>query len=871
MILPYHYNSTALTLPYNPINRNTPHEMKTINPCNLLSVMAIVFLTISAIPAKADVKIFDGKNPVTYNLPGWLRQPVPQVAAGMFDSDMECITGRKPLNKDRAGSTVRIYNLAVASPGELEELRKAKVDVSRVKERKDAFCLKAHKGKLYAVGADDRGTAYAILEISRLAGVSPWIWWNDATPLKKSVISLPDNFASYQSPSVEYRGIFLNDEDWTLQPWSWMTFEKGQKTGTIGAKTYKEIFKLLLRLRANAIWPGMHGITTPFYFTEGAKETADSCGIAVGTSHCEPLMRNNVGEWKEKERGAYNYITNRQAVKGYWTERLREAGKFENMYTIGMRGIHDGHMEGVNTMEEKVSALQQVINDQRDLLARYVNPDVESIPQVFVPYKEVLDIMDHGLVVPEDVTLMWCDDNYGYMTRLSDKAQQKRKGGAGVYYHLSYWGRPHDYMWLGATQPGLVYSEMKAAYDHNARKVWIVNVHDMKTASYPLELFLDMAWDITAVDAPGVQAHLSSWLCREFGEEAGLALTPVMTEYYRLGGIRRPEHMGWTQVELSDRKAYPRGRSHVIDTELSFTEFGSEADRYLETYRDIARQVKEIERYVPSERRDNYFAQIKYPVLSASLMARKMLEAQRARSYASGQCDASLWTRDSLMLGACARSIDAYNEIRRLTAIYNDSLAGGKWRHSMCMNPRDLCVFNPPVLPLWLSSDEMDEYRGSESPRPRIADTSGCAARNACEYSSASFSPEPISMLGHSMNAVPIPKGESLTFDFNRDKDGEAYLLTALIPTQPNDNGDIRIAISVDGQAPQTISFKEAGRTDTWKENVLRNQARIHTDHRLSPGNHTVKITALDDHVILDQVMLDSKKNRNFYIIPTNI
>ena len=177
-----------------------------------------------------------------------------------------------------------------------------------------------------------------------------------------------------------------------------------------------------------------------------------------------------------------------------------------------MRGIHDGPMEGVGTMDEKVSALQRVLDDQRELLAMYVDSAVTAIPQVFVPYKEVLEIMDHGLVVPDDVTLMWCDDNYGYMTRLSDAEQQRRKGGAGVYYHLSYWGRPHDYMWLGATQPGLVYSEMKEAYDHNARKVWIVNVHDMKTASYPLELFMDMAWDINSISSSGVEGHLERWM-----------------------------------------------------------------------------------------------------------------------------------------------------------------------------------------------------------------------------------------------------------------------------------------------------------------------------------------------------------------------
>ncbi|MDE6089891.1 MAG: glycosyl hydrolase 115 family protein [Duncaniella sp.] len=825
--------------------------------------------------ATAAVHIFDGRNPVTFNSPAWASRPVPEKAAEMFESDMTDVTGLYPLRVDRTEAAIRIYNLSAITETETDELRAADIDLSELRGRSDAFCLKVHDGKLYAVGADDRGTAYAILEISRLAGVSPWVWWNDSRSLRRDDIELPDDYVSYQSPSVEYRGIFLNDEDWSLQPWSWRTFEKDQEPGTIGARTYKEIFKLLLRLRANIIWPAMHPSTKPFYFVAGAKETADSFGIAIGTSHCEPLMRNNVGEWKESERGPYNYITNRASVVDYWSERLMEAGGYENIYTIGMRGIHDGYMEGVKTMDERVAALRDVISDQRSLLRQYVDTAVTSVPQIFIPYKEVLEIMDNGLEIPEDVTLVWCDDNYGHISRLSDSIQQQRKGGAGIYYHLSYWGRPHDYLWLGTTQPGLVYKEMSNAYCHNARKIWIANVHDLKTSSYPLELFLDMAWDIDAVKSIGVGEHLALWLEREFGEAAGTALMAVMYEYYRLGNIRRPEHTGWSQVELN-RKIYPRGRSQVGDTDFSFTEFGGEADRYLEAYDSIILKVNEIEAAVRPERHDTYFAQMKYPVSAAGLMARKMLEAQRARSYAMGQSDASLWGRDSLMFQACARSMDAYQKIRRLTAFYNDSLAAGKWKHSMCMNPRDLCVFNPPVLPVGLTEEEIMRYlspanlKVNSSSIVGFGPSTGWTARNGDSYDSATFSPAPVFMLGHSMNAVPLPKGESLMFDFDVDSDGKAYLLTALIPTQPTDNGELRIAISIDGGERQTVSIREKGRTDRWKENVLRNQARVTTAHDLKKGRHRIAVTALDDNIILDQLMLDSKKDRKFYVVPVS-
>ena len=404
-----------------------------------LTILLAAGMSLTA-PA-ADLCWFDGSKPVSYTIVG-KTSPVVSVAIGMFTQDLEAVTGMRPEAQSAGKATIQIVQLDKATTAVRKNLVRLGLPVDSLASRKDGFSISVNDGKIMIAGNNGRGTAYAVLELSRMAGVSPWVWWSDVHPARRNRLVISDSFRTMQSPSVEYRGIFINDEDWSLQPWSWKTFEKGAPKGRIGARTYKEVFKLLLRLRANAIWPGMHGITTPFYLVPGAKEAADSCGIVIGTSHCEPLMRNNVGEWNEAERGPYNYITNRAAVENYWSQRLREAGRFENMYTIGMRGIHDGHMEGVSTMTEKVTALQQVIDNQRKLLARYVNKNVENIPQVFVPYKEVLDIMENGLRVPDDVTLMWCDDNYGYMTRLSDEQQRKRKGGAGVYYHLSYGGGP---------------------------------------------------------------------------------------------------------------------------------------------------------------------------------------------------------------------------------------------------------------------------------------------------------------------------------------------------------------------------------------------------------------------------------------------
>lgn len=813
------------------------------------------------------VEWYDGKAAVSYCFHG---KPTPVVATAleMFADDMEQVTNQRAISL-RHNATIQVYQMNQVSSLD-DDLKDGQKWTGQIKGKKDAFTIYVHKGRIIVAGSDSRGVAYGILELSRLAGVSPWTWWADAMPARKEKLTIDDGYHTVQSPSVEYRGIFLNDEDWSLQPWSWRHYDPA-KPGYISAKTYKKIFQLLMRLRANAIWPGMHGMTTAFYLVRGAKEVADSCGIVIGTSHCEPLMRNNVGEWKSAVRGDYNYVTNKKGVQDYWIERLKECGRYENFYTIGMRGVHDSGMEGVGKdLDEQTRWLQTVIDDQRGLLRKYVSKDVEKLPQQFVPYKEVLQIMENGLRLPDDVTITWCDDNYGYMTRLSDSLQQKRKGGGGIYYHLSYWGRPHDYMWLSTTQPGLIYNEMKQAYDHNVRKLWIVNVHDMKTPAYDLELFLDMAWNINSVNGSTLWQHQENWLAREFSPSVAKRLMPAMKEFWRLTAIRKPEFMGWSQVEV-DKKTYRRGMTPVRDTEFSEKAFGGELDRFLSDWRKVATTVKKIGKEMPSDRCDAYFSHVLYPVLGAQAMSVKMLEAQRARRIANGTYDAARWQRDSILYKAVAKSQAAYQKIRSLTKYWNDSLAGGKWKYSMCDNPRDLYVFDAPQLPVALTSDEVKTWASLPDNEPRALEESvgdSCIVRNACQYSVADSGIENIQSLGHSMMAVAVPKGKSLSYDFDSAIDGQAVLRVAVIPTQPNDKGDIRFSVTLDGGKIGECSFKEGFRTEGWKKNVLRGQAIRTIPVTLSKGRHNLKIEAMDDHVVVDQWMIDFVPDRQFYVFP---
>ena len=765
-----------------------------------LASLVMLCCSMSMTALASDFVWFNGKSPITYNIPK-KTDPVVAIALDMWKGDMQQVTGMTPVPASKKQATVNC-----------QHSKTVPFDGFRIFIQNQQIIIEASNG---------RGMAYGLLELSRKAGVSPWVWWGDVTPEKKSQLTIDSNFRTEQSPSVAYRGIFINDEDWSLRNWAWKNYEKTDQFGAMGPKTYKAIFQLLLRLRANAIWPGMHTGTPGFFTIPGNKEMADSCGIIIGTSHCEPLLRNNVAEWDHNKRGAYNYITNREQVQQYWIERLKEVKGSEEFFTIGMRGIHDGSMEGVKTKKEKLEGLQQVIDDQRELSKKYYRKDVENVPQVFIPYKEVLEIYENGLRVPDDVTLMWCDDNYGYMTRLSDAEQQKRSGGGGVYYHLSYWGRPHDYLWLTTTQPGLIYSEMKAAYDHNCRKLWIVNVHDPKVAAYDLELFLDMAWDIDGVTPLSLEQHLANWLCTQFGNEVGKALFPAMQKFYQLCGIRKPEFMGWTQVEL-DKQKYPGGKSHVTDIGLT----RQEAAERLESFGCLKAIVDKCRLLLRPELSNAYEAHIAYPIYAAAAMTRKIVS-------------------DS------ATSHLAYEEIVALTRRYN-ALANGKWKGLMDAAPRQLPVFEDICGRLY----DDEPFEG--------------VACNAAEYDAASKGSQPIQMLGHSMNAVSIPKGGELIYEFETQQEGEAVLYTAMIPTQPNDKGDLRYQVTLDNQEPVVISLKEKYRSEFWKVSVLRGQALKQTPIKLSKGSHTLKVKALDDHIIMDQWMIDFKKGRKFYVIPVS-
>lgn len=691
------------------------------------------------------------------------------------------------------------------------------VDISDLKSKNQAFLISVLPGgRLLVAGSDSPGTAYGIMELSRLIGVSPWEWWADVTPEKKEAFHLAADYKMVQSPSVEYRGIFINDEDWGLMPWSSLNYEPWYKPGRIGPQTNERIFELLLRLRANTYWPAMHECSVPFFLTPGNREAAEKFGIYIGGSHCEPMACSTAGEWSRRGKGDYDYVKNSSSVCHFWEERLKEVSGQEILYTVGMRGVHDGQMQGAKTVEEQKAVLERVLKDQRDLLRKYVNKDVEAIPQVFIPYKEVLDIYRAGLEVPEDVTLMWCDDNYGYIKHFPTEVERTRKGGNGVYYHVSYWGRPHDYLWLGTFSPALLYQQMKEAYDCGIQKIWILNVGDIKPIEYQTELFLDMAWNIDQVIEEGVSGHLCNFLKREFGEAIGEDLLPVMMEHYRLSYIRKPEFMGNTREEEYHTNAYrivkdmPWSRSYI--------------NKRLEDYQVISDKVEKLASRIQQDRQDAYFQLIKYPVQATAEMNKKMLYAQFARH---GEMN---WNKSDV----------AYDSIASLTRIYNIGIRNnGKWHRMMDHQPRRLPVFEP-----------VDR---SSVETPMLEDSPGLYKWNGAEYSAG----DAVSCegLGYEEKAVMLEKNKELSFDFGECPGDSVEVEIRLLPNHPIHGGQLRFSVSIDKKNAQTVSYETQGRSEEWKENVLRNQAirRVVLPVK-KRKNHNLTIKALDEGVVIDQI-----------------
>lgn len=684
---------------------------------------------------------------------------------------------------------------------------------------------------LVIAGSDPRGTAFGVYELSQAIGVSPWYWWADVTPERKPALYIAAGTHRFGPPSVKYRGIFLNDEDWGLQPWAARTMEP--ENGGIGPKTYGRVFELLLRLKANTLWPAMHPSTQPFNADPRNAALASDYGIVMGSSHAEPMLRNNVGEWKAPAAD-YNYATNSAGVQRYWEERVATNGKYENLYTLGMRGIHDSGMQGPKTDAERIKLLQKIFTDQRDMLAKYVG----QAPQLFCAYKEVLPLYRQGLQVPDDVTIIWPDDNFGYIRNFANAEERKRSGGFGVYYHLSYLGAPLSYLWLYTTPPALVWEEMSKAYVTGAREVWIANVGDLKPAEIGTEFFLQMAWDVKRWQRAQLPDFLPQWAAREFGLEHAAEIGSIMERYFRLNYQRKPEHLQWWLPKESPR---------------SSTLSSAESAERPQEFRSLHKRVERLQALLPEEKQDAFFELVRYPVAGAALANERYFEGEQGK------------------LGAAQAAND---QLAALTAQWDGPLADGKWRHVMSMEPADaqwrsmrLSAWTPELAESiaaapeavwpdtgaeWNFPVEAEAYNG-------IRPVAGAAwelipGLGRSGKGAVAVLPESMHSLTENSLATEAPR---MDYDLDLPAAGSYTLQTHLIPTHPLSGSALRFAVSIDEGRPQLVVLDVRDGGPEWAQGVLDSvrvaNAALTVD---TPGKHTLHIYGVDPGVVLDKLLI---------------
>ncbi len=784
--------------------------------------------------------------------------------AEMLSEDIGRVTGTKPdvtAASVAAGSDVIVIGTLGRSSLIDGFARAGKIPAEKIAGAWERFIIRtiedSRGGRLLVIaGSDRRATAYGAMTLSREIGVDPWTWWADIPVRRDPDLRIKADYVS-ESPTIKYRGIFINDEDWGILPWAADGLDKD--LGDIGPRTYERVCRLLLRLKGNMLAPAMHSCTGAFYSHPESKRVADSYGIIMTTSHCEPIMFNNaaLSEWNPERDGEWDYGTNRDVIYGKFADRLDEVAEFENIYTIGMRGVHDEAMSRTRPVEERIALLERVISDQRDLLSRRLGKPAEEIPQIFVPYKETLDLYRKGLKVPDDVTIIWPDDNYGYMKSVSSPAERKSSGASGVYYHTSYLGTPHDYLWLCTTPPAMMYHELKKAYDCGADRYWLLNVGDIKPAELDTQTFFDMAWDFESFSQENVNSFQSSWVAGWCGEEYKDDVQRILDEYYRLAWIRKPEYMGW-EIEWDT----PDTRE-VGPTDFSFTNYGDAWQR-IDEYHDLSAETDALMRRLPDSLRVPFFEMIGYPVLASEMMNRKFLYAQL-----NGELAGSGDKEDANY--AARMSVEAADSIEVLNKIYN-SLENGKWKGMMTVPP-GFCAKYQERPPLHTFSGVGEKIIVSHA-----AADSSCRAldlRKADISGGAAFI-DGIGYDGHILqlgDPVADPAAEIAEAILRLDGvEGDSITLQIFhLPYFPLHEGrGCRIGVSIDGGEEQIVEFLPEEWSKPWKLNVLRNSALTELTLPLKKDGvvSTIRLRGIDPGMAIQRIVIDDSTFRPGYIGP---
>ncbi|WP_027455458.1 glycosyl hydrolase 115 family protein [Xylanibacter brevis] len=757
---------------------------------------------------------------------------VVKTVAHCLANDMELVSGKRPdVTNTLTQAALPIIAGTVGQSAFIDQLvSEGKIDVSDICGKWEVFTIQMtkHPQALVVAGSTPRGTAYGLFELSRQMGVSPYVWWADVAPAKKAALYVNGEKTVSKEPSVKYRGIFINDEDFALFPWAAKGIDK--KYNNIGPNTYARVMELLLRLRANTLWPAMHLCSEAFWANKDNLPVARKYDIMLGSSHCEQMLRDNEWEWRHAPWNGnnedWNYVTNTKKIQQYWEERVAESADYDGMYTLGMRGVHDWGISGYPSTEDKVRGLTDIIGYQRDLLAKYFD-DVTKVPQLFIPYKEVLDAYNAGLQVPEDVTLCWVDDNHGYIRQLPKPAEQARSGGNGVYYHVSYWGTPADYLWIASHSPSLMSYELSRAYDQGIRTLWVINVGDIKPAEMELEFCMDLAWDIDQWTPEKAIGYNRAWAERTFGAAYADQIAAIKKAYYHLAAGGKPEHVH--MIKYSD----------------------DDMERRISSYAMLAQQVDNLKPQIPAELQDAFYQLIEYPVKGAWQMNVKTFRAAQSLQMAKlGQKELALKYADE--------AHRAYNTILALTDKYNNDIAGGKWKGMMNCKPRNQKQFDMPAT---ATAENISKNKGTLTkdevviiPATRyIAASPAVKTLEGVGINEASITVWPLDMKAYKDTEV----AQAPYADYEIPvKAGRNTIEVRCLSNFPiNTDYDLRIALSTDGAMTNIQSLKTIAMKDKWHTTVAQgyNDATVTLDSK-EAKTIKLRVSMMDPGVVISEI-----------------
>ncbi len=764
-----------------------------------------------------------------------------QYAVEDLFEDFERVCGKKP------GKTTGKQVVIVGTLGQSATIdrifKDKKMDIKDLKGKREKHLIQVVSNPISGVesalviaGSDKRGTIYGVYELSAQMGVSPWYYWADVPVAKKNNLYIKPGIYTEGEPAVRYRGIFLNDEAPALSGWSKATF------GGFNHQFYENVFELLLRLKANFLWPAMWG--SAFYTDDPMNgQLAEDYGIVMSTSHHEPMARSQQEWHKFGNKKAWDYNTNAEGLRDFWKIGIERAKNWETVVTLAMRGDGDEPMSHT----ANIGLLETIVKDQRKIIEEVTGKKAEATPQVWALYKEVQDYYDEGMRVPDDVTLLFCDDNWGNVRKLPELTAPKRAGGYGMYYHFDYVGAPRNSKWINVSQIQRVWEQMNLTYQYGVDRIWVVNVGDLKPMEYPISFFLDMAWNPNQFNPSNLYNHTVQWCVQQFGPKYAKEAARMINLYTKYNHRITPEL-------LNDR-------TYSLE---NYNEFETVRNDYVSLLTDALR----LYNLMPVESRDAFDQLVLFPINGCANLYEMYYALAMNKKLALANDEAANQWADKV--------IECYKRDSLLTIHYNKEMANGKWAHMMdqvrigyrsWQEPRNTPNNRPKV-----------EYVKAKNKSKIFVENDGYVSIEAENYfkanNGAKVSWVVIPDLGKTKSAItttPVTEMPDanvyLEYKVDLKTTGDFKLKVLTSPTLNfNSNKGLKFAVSIDGGPEKTINMNGhyRGELGRWQSDRI-----IETNIDLSvkqAGEHTIRIRVLDPAIVFQKIMLDMGGLKRTYL-----